>query len=147
MNFQKEVRKLMIASGFEVGKYNVCTFLHKKKKLVTMVHGDDFVTTGDRDSCKWFKDKLSARFQIKTKVIGKGPGEVEEESVLNRVMRRTKEGWEYEADQRLADILVKSMNMSDAKPVPTAGKDQKGWEEESPARPIAGDRRHSGPAP
>ena len=71
----------MNASGFEVGKYNVRTLWHQTNQMVTMVHGDDFVTTGDRNSCKWFKDKLSARFQIKTTVIGRGPGEVEEESV------------------------------------------------------------------
>ena len=63
-------------------------------------------------------------------MIGKGPGEVREESVLNRVVRRTDEGWEYEADQRHADIIVKAMHMSEAKAVTTAGEDAKKWREE-----------------
>lgn len=103
-----------------------------------MVHGRDFVTTGGRDRCMWFKDKLSASFQIKTKVVGKGPGEAKEESVLNRVVRRTEDGWEYEADQRHADILIQAMHMDQAGPVTTAGEDQKEWGVEEEKEELSG---------
>ena len=41
---------------------------------MTLVHGDDFGTEGSRDEVKWMKEKLTERFEIKTKVIGLGEG-------------------------------------------------------------------------
>ena len=73
---------------------------------------------------------MKKRFEIKTKVVGDEPGESKEESVLNRIIRRTQEGWEYEADQRHADIIIKAMNMEAGKEVGTAGEDEKPWKEE-----------------
>ena len=37
-----------------------------------MVHGDDFVTAGEREETRWLKEKLEARFEIKSKVVGLG---------------------------------------------------------------------------
>ena len=101
-----------------------------------MVHGDDFVTVGDRQDTKWMEEELKKRFEIKTKVIGDGSDESREESVLNRIIRRTPEGWEYEADQRHADILIKAMNMEDGKEVSTAGEDDKPWKEQEENVPL-----------
>ena len=49
--------------------------------------------------------------------------------VLNRVIRYTEGGWEYEADQRHADIIVKELGLKDANPVASAGEDEKAQEE------------------
>ena len=57
------------------------------------------------------------RFEIKTAVIGSGPEEVREARILNRIVRVTPEGWEYEPDQRHVDILVKELNLQGAKGV------------------------------
>ena len=94
------------------------------------MHGDDLISSGGRKSLKWFKDKLMERFEIKTKVIGGGVGESKEEKVLNRVLRYTTEGWEYEADQRHGEILAKTMNLQDSKPVATPGEEDKPWLEQ-----------------
>ena len=40
------------------------------------------------------------------------------------------DGWQYEADQRHADIIVNAKHMEEGKEVMTAGEDPKGWEEE-----------------
>ena len=42
--------------GFKVGKYNTSTFYHEASNLKVMVHGDDFVTVGERDDAKWMKE-------------------------------------------------------------------------------------------
>ena len=99
-NFQAEVKKVMRDNGFKVGRYNVSTSCHPGKGLRTMVHGDDFVTTGGREAMRWLRERLEARFEIKTKVVGLGTGESREETVLSRVIRVTERGWEYEPDQR-----------------------------------------------
>ena len=94
-NFQTEVKKFMKKIGFTVGRYNASTFRHPGKHLKTMVHGDDFVTTGGRKEAAWLRDKLVERFEIKTKIIGGGEEEEQEGRVLNRIIRRTPTGWEY----------------------------------------------------
>ena len=129
-NFQAEVTKFMRGIGFEVGKYNVCTYYHRSRQLRTLVHGDDFVTVGDRAETEWFKKRLEERFEIKTKKVGDGPGENREEKVLNRIIRITPEGWEYEADQRHGELVVQGMGLEEAKSVSTPGEDLKSWQEE-----------------
>ncbi len=96
----------------------------------TFVHGDDFVTCWGRDECRWFREALEGRFDIKTKVVGRGSGEEREERILNRIIRATAEGWELEADQRHADIIIKQLNLVNANGVKTPSEDEKKWEEE-----------------
>ena len=90
INFQKEVRKVMANSGFSNGRYNVSTYYNKNRDLKTMVHGDDFVTVGSLEDVNWMKKQLDARFELKTKIIGKGHDT--EARVLNRIVRQTTEG-------------------------------------------------------
>ena len=98
---------------------------NKECGLITLVRGDDFITVGNRKNIRWLKNKLEGRFEIKTKIIGQGEGKDREARALNRIIRVTPEGWEYEPDQRLADIL--SMNLSGAKGViDTGGKRRTG---------------------
>ena len=73
-NFQSEVKKFMTKLGFTVGKYNVCTYFHKQKQLRTMIHGDDFITVGARESAKWFRNELEKRSEVKTTVVGNAKG-------------------------------------------------------------------------
>ena len=87
--------------GFSRGTYNPCLFYHPGWDVAALVHGDDFVSTGDRASLQKFRSALEAKYQIKTQVIGDAGGEeVTEARALNRVLRITPEGWEYEPDQR-----------------------------------------------
>ncbi len=77
----------------------------------------DFVTTGSRIHPEWFRQKLLARFEIKTKVVGRGKGEVHEARILNRIIRVTPQGWEYEADQRHGEIVVEALGLEGARGV------------------------------
>ena len=61
-NFQKEVRKLMTGIGFEAGGYNACTYFHRQRNLVSMVHGDDFATTGRKTPSGW---KVSSKKDLR----------------------------------------------------------------------------------
>ena len=124
-NFQAEVRRWMCSIGFKVGKYNASTFHHEGRKLKTMIHGDDFVTVGRRQDNEWFKNKMQKRFEIKTTVIGGGEDEEREGRVLNRVVRRTEEGWQYEGDQRHAEVVAKTLKMEESNAVRTPGEDEK----------------------
>ncbi len=54
-------------------------------------------------------------------------------------MRGTDEGWEYEADPRHAELLIKSLSLEQAKPVSTAGEDEKEWKLEEEAEKLMED--------
>ena len=98
--------------------------------MITLVHGDDFLTSGNRGDCEWMKMQLEKRFEIKTKLVGMRSDEAKEERILNRIIRVTAHGWEMEADQRHADILIEQMNLRNAKGVSSPGEEEKRWEEE-----------------
>ena len=93
------------------------------------MHGDDFVSVGSKESVIKFKEKLKGRFEVKSKVLVSAAGEEKEGRVLNRVIRATQDGWEYEPDQRHADIIIEAMGMKEAKGVSTPTEDEKAWEE------------------
>ena len=81
-NFRAEVKKFMEGCGFCQGRYNASAYFHKKWRLRTMVHGDDFITAGGRDEVKKFRKELEERFEVKTKVVGTAEGEVREAKVI-----------------------------------------------------------------
>ena len=95
-----------------------------------MVHGDDFTSSASRSAAKWFRDLLEKRFEVNTKVIGSGTDEVREERVLNRILRDTDDGWVYEADQRHADLIIKSTGIKSANGIRTTGEDERAWDED-----------------
>jgi hypothetical protein len=101
-----------------------------------MIHGDDFVSSGSSSSLKWFKEVLEARFEIKTEVVGLGSEEVREARILNRVIRVDENGWEYEADQRHGEMIIKSLEMTNAKGVSTPGGDEQPWKEQEHAEKL-----------
>ena len=59
--------------GFVAGRYNPCMFQHPLRKVLCLVHGDDFVSVGEDDQLQWLKKKLQGRFEIKTKLEPERP--------------------------------------------------------------------------
>ena len=53
-NFQAEVRAFMLASGFAQSAYSPSIFWHEGWVLKTLVHGDDFMSSGSRAAAAWF---------------------------------------------------------------------------------------------
>ena len=137
-NFQDEVRRFMSGAGFQQSLYNPQVYWHKGRGLKTLLHGDDFITTGTRQQARWFRKMLEARFDIKTAVIGDGLDEVCEDRVLGRIIRVTSNGWEYEADQRHAELIVRGLGLEKAKSVNSPGEDEKPWEVEDNAELLQG---------
>jgi hypothetical protein len=95
---------------------------------------------GSREAMAHFRRQLEKRFEIKTKVVGTGKEEDREGKVLNRVIRVTEDGWEYEPDQRHAEMIVEELGLQGAKPSVTPGEDEKKWEQEENEVPLEKDR-------
>lgn len=131
MNWQEEVARQMRAWGFRRGSYNPCLYFHKGWNVKTLVNGDDFVSVGRREDVAKFAALLEKRFGVMQSVIGRGGGDEQREGrILNRVVRVTEQGWEYEPDQRHAELIVEMLILKDANAVSTPGEDEKRWEEE-----------------
>ena len=80
-------------------------YVHKEKDIATLVHGDDHVSAGLEGSLKCLEAELAKKFAIKTTIAGHGPDQVRELKALNRVLRATDRGWEFEGDQRHGELI------------------------------------------
>ena len=118
--------------------YNPCLYRHPKLKLKVMVHGDDFITVGKPTSVGIFERLLNKRFEIKTSKVGRYEDCAKEARVLNRVIRWTDAGWEYEPHQRHAELVVEELGLSEAKSVSTPSEAEKVWEEEENQQVLEG---------
>ena len=124
---------MLTKAGFKRGKYNPSTYYHEKVGIKEMVHGDDFVSSGSRKSLRWFRQVLESKFEVSTVVVGDGREEEEEEHETrfsNKIIWIDHDGWRCEADQRHGELIVKALNLQEAKSVQTPGEDEKSWQEE-----------------
>ena len=93
--------------GFVNGVASPCVFNHEERDVRIVVHGDDFTILGQETQLDWFRKQIVERFEVKFR--GRlGPSAMDDKSIriLNRVVTWTKEGIEYEADQRLSLIHI-----------------------------------------
>jgi hypothetical protein len=130
VNWQDTLSEHLVKACFVRGVGHPVVFIHKKRDIWLMVHGDDYLSAGMRSSLDWLEDLLKKQYQIKTKRINHRNSDESEGQVLNRVIRATKEGFEVEADLRHAELMIEQLGLSDAKGCATPGVDDKNDEEQ-----------------
>ena len=112
----------LVGAGFERGGASACVFRHAAKKISCSVYGDDFTSEGPKDGLDWFKGELEKHYELTESArLGPGAEDDKEGRILNRVVRWTPEGLEYEADPRQAEKLAEQMGLSGANPTATPG--------------------------
>ena len=117
---QRSIPKGLLSLDFYAGRATPCNFKHQDKELFVTVHGDDFTVIGPMKSLEWLQKGLEQAWEIKSEFLGpRTEGCVEEMRVLNRVLRWTSKGLEYEPDQRHADLIIEQAGVSNCKPVST----------------------------
>ena len=86
------------------------------------VHGDDFTYGGPKASIDLVKERMLEKYEL-TEVgrIGPAPEDGKELRVLNRIVRGSATGLEYEADPRLAEKVVCDLGLEGAKAVGSPG--------------------------
>ncbi len=123
-SWQQTVTKHLVERGFTRHLGAPSVFYNGERGLCTLVHGDDYVSVGERSGLQWLQQELEGCFEVKTTVIGNQRGLQKELKVLNRVIRFIGAGIEYELDDRHAAIITKSMGLQKGKPVTTPGTDE-----------------------
>lgn len=118
--------------GFEQGQGHPAVFVHRRNGLLTVVHGDDYVSSATGCELDWLEAELGKRYAIKTQRLrrpGTGEGDCEVKG-LNRVVRCTSLGYDFEADPRHAELVVQQTLASPGRAAVTPGLDEKEKEEE-----------------
>ena len=107
--------QVLEACGFTAGLANPCVFYHKTRDISMVVRGDDFTSVGTDKDLDWFEGELRESFEIKVRGrLGEGCTGPQELRILNRVISLTEKGLTYEADPRHADLLMSSLNLTEA---------------------------------
>ena len=108
--WQETLSAQLVTIGFVRGKGHTAVYHHKMYGIMTLVHGDDYYSAGPRSNLLWLKAKFTEAYEIKSQHVGNHKECVKEGKVLNRVIRCTESGFELEADQRHAELVVEQMS-------------------------------------
>ena len=121
--WQCEYSATLRGLGFTQGVGSPCVFWHKAKRIVCSVHGDDFTSAGPKPSLDWFESELAKHYELtKGGRLGPGVEDDHEARILNRIVRWTSKGLEYEADPRQGERLLEDLELTgDVKAAPTPG--------------------------
>ena len=129
-NWSEEYTEMLPSMGFTVGKATPCVFDHASRGLRAYVHGDDFVVVRQPSELKWMREKIEEKYELTVKTLGPDKDQATEVRVLNRVLRWTEGGVEYEVDPRHVEIILKELNIESCKPVSTPGTKDEGHAKE-----------------
>ena len=120
--WQEEYSTTLVELGFVQGMSSACVFVQRERGLVCTVHGDDFTTVGGKLSLDWFEEQLKKHYELTVGPrLGPGAQDAKEATILNRVVRWTAEGLEYEADPRQSEKLIHECGMEGSNSVATPG--------------------------
>ena len=121
-NWEYEYREFMTSVGFLAGKASPCVFFNKERNIRIVVHGDDFTTVGGKQDLDWFEARMQEKYELTLGPrLGPGAQDAKEGSVLNRIVRWTASGLEYEGDPRQGEKAVLDLSLDGAKSVATPG--------------------------
>ena len=110
--WQQEYSSFLKSIGFRQGEACPCLFFNASRNLAISVHGDDFTTVGPKCELDVFERQLEEKYELKKGGrLGPGRDDCKELTVLNRVIRWTDRGIEYEADPRQAERLIEGLNL------------------------------------
>ena len=86
------------------------------------MHGDYLTTAGPKSCLDWLESTPEAHYELKRSGrLGPGHQDDKEATVLNRGVRWTPQGLEYEADPRQAEKLLEAIDLDGANSVAKPG--------------------------
>ena len=55
-NWEAEYSEFMESIGFKRGIASPCVFNHPERNMKAVIHGDDFILSGDESNLDWFRE-------------------------------------------------------------------------------------------
>ena len=107
--------------GFKRGVGHSVVFYHSGREIKTLVHGDDYVSSGMSEQLDWLEGELGKAYEIHTPRTRQKGNEEVKANIPNRVVRRTEKGYEIEADPRHAELIVEQLLEPEARTLSTPG--------------------------
>ncbi len=107
--WQSECSGSLVEFGFTKVTSSACVFVQAERQIRVSVHGDDFTTVGAKCDLDWLETSMENKYELrKGGRLGPGKDDAKEILVLNRVIRYTSAGLEYEADPRQGKRLLEN---------------------------------------
>ena len=131
VNWHDECSQQLVSNGFLQGKASPCVLYHPQKRIRTVVHGGDYVSSGKEQDLKWMKARLEDEYDLKTKWLGPEKHQQQEVRVLNRIISWEKEGIGYDADPRHVEVMVEELGLKNCTTVGTPGTSTEGRTKDS----------------
>ena len=111
-SWQQEYSAIFVSLGFVQRVASPCLFWHKQRRLICSVHGDDFTFAGPKLHLDWFEEQFESRYEVsKGRRLGPGAADMKEGKMLNRVIKWTPRGLDYEADPRQVERLLSDLEL------------------------------------
>ena len=71
--------------------------------------GGAYCSARIRSSLKALQAKLQEQYELTANFVGRGPDEDLEGQILNRIVRYTDDGFEFECDPRHCELIVEQL--------------------------------------
>ena len=126
-NWYQEYFSQLVNIGIRQGKTSPRIFYHPDRNVRMYVRGDDYVSAGRPNQLKWMNDQLEDRYTVTTQTLGPGRHNQQQIEALNRILAWNNDrGMEYEADPRHIEIILKQLQLNEARAVTTPGAQEEG---------------------
>ena len=103
----------MATFGFSIGEASPVLFCHPQRNLKFLVHGDDFVVSGEPVDLVWMRNEFESKLEINTTKLGDEPGMSREVKILNRKLCWPDGvGISYEGDRKHAEAFIRKTEAS-----------------------------------
>ena len=113
-NWQKKVQETMATLGFSNGKASPVLFYHHQRSLKCLVHGDDFVVSGEPVDLVSMRSELESKLEINTHNTWGRTRNVEGgvKILKRKLCWPDGVGISYEADQKLSEAIIRETGAS-----------------------------------
>ena len=138
--WQRTLSEHLVPIGFEPGRGHSSIFAHHTKGIRLLVHGDDYFSSGPTDELDWLETELENRYEIQSQRFHGNNKEQQELKILNRIVRRTMDGFEVEADPRHVELVLVKMQLDKAQSLSTMGVDVKEEDDRPEELPLDPER-------
>ena len=69
--WQETLSKHMVGIGFKRGIGHHRVFYHGERNVAVLVHGDDYVSEGEKEELDWLQERLEDRYDLNTQRVGR----------------------------------------------------------------------------